>query len=79
MIVPRSWRPLLIGWGGAPTQVTTPFKGRSTLSVNANRKKGACLLFQKESLYIISSEEVSSDISFFISKKGWPERACGKE
>jgi hypothetical protein len=66
MIVPRSWRPLLIGLG-APTQVTTPFMGRSTLSVNENRKKGACLLFKKESLYMISSEEVSSDISFFIS------------
>jgi hypothetical protein len=47
--------------------VKTPSEGRSILSVNVNREKGACLLFKKEGLHMISSEEVSSDISFFIS------------
>lgn len=79
MIVPRSWRLLLIKWRGGANISDNTFKGRSILFVNVNRKKGACLLFRKESLYMISSGEVSSDISFFISKKGWPERVCGKE
>jgi len=67
MIVPRSWRLLFIGWGGGANISDNTFQGEVILFVNVNRKKGACLLFKKKSLYMISSEEVSSDISFFIS------------
>jgi hypothetical protein len=59
--------PLYSQDGGGANISDEPFKGRSTLSANVNRKKGACLLFRKESLYMISSGEVSRDISFFIS------------
>jgi hypothetical protein len=56
---------------GAPTKVCSLFKERSTLfDVTTNRKKGAYQQFRKESVFLVSSEEVSNDISFFVFSEG---------
>jgi hypothetical protein len=58
---------------GAPTKVRSLFKERLTLfDVTTNRKKGAYRLFRKESVFLVSSEEVSDDISFFLFSEGRP-------
>jgi hypothetical protein len=56
---------------GAPTKVGLLYKERSILfDVTTNRKKGAYQLFRKESVFLVSSEEVSNDISFFVFSEG---------
>ena len=56
-----------LAWRGAPTKVCSPFKERSILfDVTVNRKKGAYRPFRKKGVFLVSSEEVSDDISFFL-------------
>jgi hypothetical protein len=58
---------------GAPTKVCTLIEERPTLfDVITDRKKGAYRRFRKESVFLVSSEEVSDDISFFVFSEGRP-------
>jgi hypothetical protein len=65
---------------GALTKVRSLFKERLTLfDVTTNRKKGAYRLFRKESVFLVSSEEVSDDISFFLfsgARPGGQSTSC---